>query len=197
MMPLQLWALLCVVSLHSAPGGCVALTLAGLMEIAALLQEDEVQGETYNLVLPDDMQADKEAGKLLEANTVEGPHVSGMFGIAFSAISSVAATGDPCLSCLSKGYRDAFNVLSCLLNGLWYICCASTSDILRHRSGTYAVWQPLLTSLRYALHLSHKQPKSGTSGNKKPSIWCCCQSASTFALENGRHSPASLSPQFK
>ena len=63
-----------------------------------MLQEDEVQGETYNFLPPDNMQADKEAGMFLEANTVEGCHGSGMFGIAFSAISSVAATGDPCLS---------------------------------------------------------------------------------------------------
>ncbi|KAL3144063.1 adenylate kinase [Trebouxia sp. C0010 RCD-2024] len=55
--------------------------------------EHEVQGGTYNFVLPDSMQADKQAGKFLEASMVEGPHWSGMFGIAFSAISSVAATG--------------------------------------------------------------------------------------------------------
>lgn len=65
-----------------------------------MLQEDEVQGDTYHFVLPDSMQADKEAGKFLEANTVDGPHGSGMFGIAFSAISNVAATGDARLSCL-------------------------------------------------------------------------------------------------
>lgn len=58
-----------------------------------------MQGETYNFVLPDVMQADKEAGMFLEANTVEGLHGSGMFGIAFSAISRMAATGDPRLSC--------------------------------------------------------------------------------------------------
>lgn len=52
-----------------------------------------MQGGTYNFVLPDSMQADKQAGKFLEASMVEGPHWSGMFGIAFSAISSVAATG--------------------------------------------------------------------------------------------------------
>ena len=54
-----------------------------------------MQGDTYNFLLPDSMQADKEAGKFLEANTVDGFHGSAMFGIAFSAVSSMAATGDP------------------------------------------------------------------------------------------------------
>ena len=52
-----------------------------------------MQGDTYNFLLPHSMQADKQAGKFLEADVVEGPHGSGKFGIAFSAVSSVAATG--------------------------------------------------------------------------------------------------------
>lgn len=75
------------------------------------LQEHEVQGDTHTFVLPDSMQADKEAGKFLEANTVNGPHGSGIFGIAFGAISSVAATGALracCILCLILDCKPSY-----------------------------------------------------------------------------------------
>ena len=59
-----------------------------------------MQGDTYNFLLLDSMQSDKQAGKFLEAHIVDGPHGSGMFGIAFSSVNSVAATGTLCPLCL-------------------------------------------------------------------------------------------------
>lgn len=75
--------------------------------VPALLQESEVQGEDYTFALPASMQAEIDSGSFLEAATANGPHVQGMFGISFSAIRSVAATGD-----LLYGHLAASFVLS-------------------------------------------------------------------------------------
>lgn len=111
------------------------------------------------------MQADKEAGKFLEANTVEGCHGSGMFGIAFSAISSVAATGDPRLFMfIVKGTMMLAMFMSSLLRGWWYICCVRTSHNVRHTPAWHicSLTTSLDPSLKFALRLLHKQPRIGS-----------------------------------
>lgn len=102
-----------------------------------------MQGNTYHFVLPDAMQADKEAGKFLEANTVDGPHGSGMFGVAFSAISNVAATGTAYLSFLCTCQ---------LAYGVEYPQGVSTPYILQGTGSTWCICSLTISVDRFLSH---------------------------------------------